>query len=99
MDTLSINSYSQLGQDTNTYYTTNVVDGVTNIFGTIYAGSILAHGSVSKMTFANPLPVIERAGRRAGKRPVHRHTVLDLFTRTLGGLPGVDDGFHARARD
>jgi hypothetical protein len=45
VDTFSINSYSAAGQDT------NVWDGV------VYAGSILAHGTVSSLFFANPLPV------------------------------------------
>lgn len=63
VDILSINSYSQAGQDTSTYYyySTNTVDGVDYITtnGVIYAGSILAHGTVSKMFFANPLPVTQ----------------------------------------
>ncbi len=49
VDTFSINSYSDEGQDTNTY----IFDG----FPVDYAGSLLAHGTVSKMFFANPLPV------------------------------------------
>lgn len=63
VDTISINSYSQAGQDTNTYYSyyTNTIDGVDYVTtnGIIYAGSILAHGTVSKMFFANPLPVTQ----------------------------------------
>ena len=45
VDTLSINCYSDAGQDTNEY------------FGVIYAGSIVAHGSVNNLFFATPLPV------------------------------------------
>ncbi len=45
VDTLSINCYSDAGQDTNEY------------FGVIDAGSIVAHGSVHKLFFATPLPV------------------------------------------
>ena len=63
VDALSINSYSQVGQDTNTYsYTyTNTVDGVEHIYTNyvVYAGSVLAHGTVSKMFFASPLPVMQ----------------------------------------
>ena len=45
LDTLSINCYSDAGQDTNEY------------FGVVYAGSIVAHGSVKNLFFATPLPV------------------------------------------
>jgi hypothetical protein len=47
VDTLSINCYSDAGQDTNEY------------FGVIYAGSIVAHGSVNNLFFATPLPVTQ----------------------------------------
>jgi hypothetical protein len=52
VDTFSINSYSQAGQDTSVH---------TNSDGTtiIYAGSVLAHGTVGKMSFGNPLPVTQ----------------------------------------
>ncbi len=49
VDAFSINSYTDAGQDTNTYY----YDG----FPVIYAGSLLAHGTVSQMFFADALPV------------------------------------------
>jgi hypothetical protein len=45
LDTLSVNCYTDAGQDTNEY------------FGVIYAGSIIAHGSVNHLFFATPLPV------------------------------------------
>jgi hypothetical protein len=51
VDTFSINSYSQAGQDTSVY--TNS-DGST----VIYAGSVLAHGRVGKMSFGTPLPAL-----------------------------------------
>ena len=51
VDTISINSYSQAGQDTSVH--TNA-DGST----VIYAGSVLAHGTVGKMSFGTPLPVV-----------------------------------------
>lgn len=54
VDTLSINSYSQEGQDTNDYG------------GVIYAGSILAHGTVNNMFFANPVPVVKIVAASAG---------------------------------
>src|ERR1039457_621358 len=47
VDTPSINCYSDAGQDTNEY------------FGVIYAGSIVAHGSVNNLFFATPLPVTQ----------------------------------------
>ena len=50
VDTLSINSYSDAGQDL-TVYTNS--DGST----VIYAGSLLAHGEVHRLLFASPLPV------------------------------------------
>ncbi len=49
VDTFSINSYTDAGQDTNTYF----FDG----FPVVYAGSLLAHGTVGNLFFANPLPV------------------------------------------
>ena len=49
VDTFSINSYTDAGQDTNTY----IFYGLP----VIYAGSLLAHGTVGTMFFANPLPV------------------------------------------
>jgi hypothetical protein len=51
VDTISINSYSDTGQDTTV--NTNS-DGST----VVYAGSVLAHGVVNKLFFANPLPVM-----------------------------------------
>jgi len=45
VDTLSVNCYTDAGQNTNEY------------FGVINAGSILAHGSVNNLFFATPLPV------------------------------------------
>ena len=45
VDTISINCYTDEGQDTNEY------------FGTVYAGSITAHGTVNNLFFATPLPV------------------------------------------
>jgi hypothetical protein len=42
VDTISINSYSQAGQDTNSYG------------GVIYAGSILAHGAIDNMAITLP---------------------------------------------
>jgi hypothetical protein len=45
VDTLSVNCYSDAGQDTNVYA------------GVDYAGSIIAHGTVSDLFFATPLPV------------------------------------------
>jgi hypothetical protein len=47
VDTLSINCYTDAGQDTNTY------DNID------YAGSIIAHGTVSQLFFATPLPVTQ----------------------------------------
>ena len=49
VDTFSINSYTDAGQDTNTYI----------FYGSpvIFAGSLLAHGTVGNLFFANPLPV------------------------------------------
>ena len=52
VDTISINSYSDAGQDTSVH--TNL-DGST----VIYAGSVLAHGVVNSLFFANPLPVTQ----------------------------------------
>jgi hypothetical protein len=52
VDMLSISSYSQAGQDTSVH--TNK-DGST----IIYAGSVLAHGVVRKMSFASPLPALQ----------------------------------------
>ena len=49
VDTISINSYSDAGQDTTVY--TNI-DGST----VVYAGSVLAHGVVDKIAFGSPLP-------------------------------------------
>jgi hypothetical protein len=54
VDTMSINSYSQEGQDTNEY------DGV------IYAGSILAHGTVNNLFFSDPAPVANITATSAG---------------------------------
>lgn len=45
VDMLSVNCYTDAGQDTNEY------------FGVINAGSIIAHGSVNNLFFATPLPV------------------------------------------
>ncbi len=45
VDTIAIASYNEEGQDTNEYG------------GIVYAGSILAHGTVNKIAFASPLPV------------------------------------------
>jgi hypothetical protein len=45
VDTLSVNCYTDAGQDTNEY------------LGVINAGSIIAHGSVNNLFFATPLPV------------------------------------------
>lgn len=50
VDTLSINNYSDAGQDLTAY--TNS-DGST----VVYAGSLLAHGEVHSLLFASPLPV------------------------------------------
>jgi hypothetical protein len=47
VDTLSINCYTDEGQDTNVYA------------GVDYAGSIIAHGTVSGLFFATPLPVTQ----------------------------------------
>jgi hypothetical protein len=47
VDTLSINCYTDQGQDTNFY------------FGVDFAGSIIAHASVDNLVFATPLPVTQ----------------------------------------
>ena len=52
VDTISISSYSDAGQDTSVH--TNL-DGST----VIYAGSVLAHGVVNRLCFADPLPVMK----------------------------------------
>jgi hypothetical protein len=49
VDTFSINSYAAAGQDTNTYF--------FNGYSVVYAGSLLAHGTVGNLFFANPLPI------------------------------------------
>lgn len=59
VDAFSINNYSQAGQDTSVH--TNL-DGST----VIYAGSILAHGTVGKMAFGTPLPSINLAAATPG---------------------------------
>ncbi len=60
VDTISINSYSDTGQDTSVH--TNL-DGST----VIYAGSVLAHGVVNSLFFANPLPVTKVLAAASGK--------------------------------
>jgi hypothetical protein len=59
VDTFSINSYSQAGQDTSIYTQTNYIDGVGYPYNVIYAGSVLAHGTVNKIFFSSPLPVTQ----------------------------------------
>ena len=55
VDTLSINCYSDAGQDTNDY------------LGVIYAGSITAHGTVNNLFFATPLPVTKIIAAAPGR--------------------------------
>jgi hypothetical protein len=104
VDTISINSYSQAGQDTNTYYSyfTNTVDGVDVITtnGVIFAGSILAHGTVGKMFFASPLPVrqilhaapgsIQFSGTTNWIYALERTTNFQSWTTVSVPTPGVD---------
>lgn len=59
VDTFSVSSYSQSGQDTSVH--TNL-DGST----IIYAGSLLAHGRVSKLGFSDALPVTELTSASRG---------------------------------
>ena len=54
VDTFSINSYTEEGQDTNDYG------------GVIYAGSILAHGTVNDLFFENLVPVKQITAISAG---------------------------------
>jgi hypothetical protein len=88
VDTLSINSYSGAGQDTNEY------------FGTVYAGSILAHGSVSRLFFATPLPVttiitatpgsIQFASTTNWNYVLERSVDIQTWTDASSVVPGVE---------
>ena len=99
VDTLSINCYSQAGQDTSTYIYTNITDGVTNTYGVIWAGSVLAHGTVSKMFFANPLPVtqilaatpggVQFSGTTNWLYTLERTVDFQAWTDVLPPTPGV----------
>lgn len=88
VDTISINSYSDAGQDTNEY------------FGTVYAGSITAHGSVNGLFFATPLPVtkiiaatpgnIQFASTTNWQYVLERSVDFQTWTNASPVVPGVE---------